>query len=286
MRTMRRKQYAANFYMGASKDWVEKALTGFEPPKVDGPPVAGLVPHAGWDFSGAVSAKVFRTIKSCRDVETFVLFGTVHRPISDNALYARGAWLTPFGEVAIDENLADQLLECAGSFLCQDESAHEYEHSIEVQMPLVKYFFPHAKAVPISVLPDGRAPALGKCIAESLSQNRANAVIIGTTDLTHYGDAYYFTRGGYGSKGHEWMKRNDQRIIELATALKAEEIVSEADKSQNACGPGAMAATVAAARALGCKAGQTIAYTTSFDVMPEREFRMAVGYVGMVFCGS
>jgi hypothetical protein len=283
---MPRRQYAANFYMGASNAWVERALEDFEPPKLDAPPVAGLVPHAGWDFSGAVSAKVFRTIKSYRDPETFVLFGTAHRPISDNALYSRGAWLTPFGEVAIDENLADQLLECAGRFLCRDESAHDYEHSIEVQMPLLKHFFPQAKAVPISVLPDGRAPALGKSIAEFLKQTGANAVIIGTTDLTHYGDAYYFTRGGYGPRGHEWMKRNDQRIIELATVLKAEEIIPEANKSQNACGPGAMAATVAAARALGCKAGQTIAYTTSFDVVPEREFRMAVGYVGMVFCGS
>jgi AmmeMemoRadiSam system protein B len=283
---MPRQQYAANFYSKASEAWIEKALKDFEPPKLDAPPVAGLVPHAGWEFSGAVAAKVFRTIRSHREPETFVLFGTVHRSIPDNAVYSRGSWLTPFGEVRIDEDLADQIIEQAGGFLERDESAHEHEHSIEVQMPFLKHFFPRAKALPVSVLPDKRAPDVGRRVAEFLKQSGSDAIIVGTTDLTHYGDAYWFTPAGHGRAALDWMKRNDARIIELATELKAEKIVPEAAKNQNACGAGAIAATVAAARALGCASGRTIEYTTSYDVMPEREFRMAVGYVGMIFCGS
>ncbi len=283
---MPRQQYAANFYSKASEAWIEKALKGFEPPRLDASPVAGLVPHAGWEFSGAVAAKVFRTIRSQREPETLVLFGTVHRSIPDNAVYSRGSWLTPFGEVMIDEDLADRILEQVGDFLERDESAHQHEHSIEVQMPFLKHFFPRAKAVPISVLPDKRAPDMGRRVGELLKQDGSDAIIVGTTDLTHYGDAYWFTPGGYGPAALDWMKRNDARIIELATGLEAEKIVPEAARNQNACGAGAMAATVAAAKALGCAAGQTIEYTTSYDVMPEREFRMAVGYVGMIFCGS
>lgn len=281
-----RPQYAAGFYRGASESWIRNVLRKFDPPQLASPPVAAVVPHAGWEFSGAVAAKVFQTIKTYRVPNTFILLGTVHRGIPENAVYPNGSWSTPFGDVEIDRELADRLAHHAGKILRKDESAHDYEHSIEVQMPFIKYFFPNAKAVPISVLPDQRAPALGERIGEFIRKNQVDTVVVGTTDLTHYGDAYSFAPGGYGPPAYEWMKRNDARILELAAGLKAEEIVPEAVQNQNACGAGALAATVAAARKLGCASGVTLEYTTSFDVRPDRQFQMAVGYAGMVFCPS
>lgn len=280
---MSRKPCAANFYAGASEARILGYLADFAPPKLKAPPVAGLVPHAGWDYSGAVAAKVFQTIKSHREPTTFVLFGAVHRHISANAVYSHGSWLTPFGEVQIDEQLADRLVERCGGILERNESAHDNEHSLEVQMPFIKYLFPQASAVPISVLPTENAPALGKCVGEFLKECDADTFVVGTTDLTHYGDSYMFAPAGEGTEAREWMKRNDAQIVELAADMRAEEIVPEANRSMNACGAGAMAATVAAAKALGCGAGLTVEYTTSYDVMPERKFRMAVGYVGMIF---
>lgn len=281
---MARKQYAADFYAGASEKGIREMLAGFEPPELSAPPAAGLVPHAGWAYSGAVAAKVFHTIRTCREPETVVVFGTVHRRISSNAVYARGSWATPFGDVAINEALAGMLVASAGGLLEKDESAHEGEHSIEVQMPFIKHFFPEAEVVPISVLPSVDAAAVGKRVGEYLRDSDADAVVVGTTDLTHYGDSYGFAPGGYGPEALEWMKRNDARIIEMAAGMHAEKIVPEARENMNACGAGAMAATVAAAKALGCARGLTIDYTTSYDVVPDRAFRMAVGYVGMVFC--
>lgn len=282
-----RQQQAANFYARtASKSWIDKAVYGFEPPALEKPPVAGLVPHAGWEFSGAVAAKAFFTIKKYRQPDTFIFFGTVHRPIRASAVYSRGSWATPFGEVLIDDRLSERILGKIEGLAERDEAAHEHEHSIEVQMPFLKYFFPDARAVPISVLPDERAHLLGRQIAKLVTEESVNAVIIGTTDLTHYGDPYFFTAAGYGRTAHEWMKRNDARIISLATTLKDDEIVAEAEINRNACGAGALAATVGAARTCGCRAGAILAYTTSFDVMPEREFRMGVGYVSMIFCGQ
>jgi hypothetical protein len=280
-----RRQQASNFYSKASKEWVEKALHGYEPPKLERAPVAGVVPHAGWDFSGAVAAKVFYAIKKNLQPKTFVLFGTVHQHIIHNAVYSRGSWMTPFGEVLVDEQFAAKAIEKLKGVAERDESAHEYEHSLEVQMPLLKLLFPDALVVPISVLPDERAHLLGRRVAELVLENSSPTIIIGTTDLTHYGDAYLFTRAGFGPNAHEWMKRNDARIISLATALEDDRIVAEAEVNRNACGAGAFAATVGAAKTFGCRAGTVLAYTTSFDVMPEREFRMGVGYVGMVFCG-
>ncbi len=283
---MARKQFAANFYAGASEGVIRDLLSGFEPPGLTAAPVAGIVPHAGWTYSGGTAAKVFQTIKAFREPKSFVIFGTIHRRIRSNAVYARGSWSTPFGEVSVNEMLADTLIEHAGGSLERDESAHDREHSIEVQMPMLKHFFPGSRAVPISIPPTGEAAAVGRRIGEYISRNDIDAVVLGTTDLTHYGDSYMFTPSGYGPDALEWMRRNDERIIELAAGMRPEEIVPEASENMNACGAGALAATVAAAKALGCADGLTLEYTTSYDVTAEREFRMAVGYVGMIFCPS
>lgn len=283
---MAREQYAADFYAGASERAIREMLVGFEPPELPVPPVAGLVPHAGWAYSGAVAAKVFQTIRSYRTPASFILFGTVHRRVTSNAVYARGSWSTPLGDVGVDEELADRLIEDSGGLLARSESAHDGEHSIEVQMPFLRHFFPEAKSVPISALPTGDAAAMGTRVGSCIKENGIDAVVVGTTDLTHYGDVYGYTPAGRGPQAREWMRSNDARIVELASEMRSDEIVNEAHANMNACGAGAMAATVAAAAALGCQSGLTIDYTTSYDVVPERTFRMAVGYVGMVFCPS
>jgi AmmeMemoRadiSam system protein B len=278
-----RPQQAFNFYSIASRKWIEKTISGFEPPSLERPPVGGVVPHAGWQYSGAVAAEVFSTIHAYGSPQTFIIFGTVHHYIHNNSIYSRGAWSTPFGDVGIDESLARTLVDSTKGLANRNESAHDQEHSIEVQLPFIKYFFPQARIVPISVLPDERAHLLGRRVAEAIRKQSDSVAVIGTTDLTHYGDAYFFARAGYGRSAHEWMKRNDERIIGLALSLKDDEIVLEANANKNACGAGALAATVSAAKAFGCTGGTLIAYTTSYDVAPEPEFRMGVGYAGLIF---
>jgi MEMO1 family protein len=246
--------------------------------------VAGIVPHAGWIFSGAVAAKVLKCISIKSSPDVFILLGAVHtwRP-RGNSLYARGSWETPLGEVKIDEGVASQLLDLLGEDIAEDPAAHDGEHSIEVQLPFIKYLCPDAKIVPIAMPPHEDAHIAGKKIGEAVSGIRKKIAIVGTTDLTHYGDTYGFTPYGYGSEAKKWMRENDLRMIELALTMKSADIRKEAERNRNACGAGALAATVSAARAMGAAQGHLIEYTTSYDVMPEGEFQMAVGYAGIVF---
>jgi len=164
----------------------------------------------------------------------------------------------------------------------EDAAAHEGEHSIEVQAPFIKYLCPDAKIVPVAIPPDD-SHVTGRKIGEAVSGIGKKIVVVGTTDLTHYGAAYGFTPFGHGDKAKRLMRENDRRMIELALNMKYAEIREEAERNGNACGPGALAATVAAARAMGADKGYLLEYTTSYDVMPEGEFRMAVGYAGIVF---
>jgi MEMO1 family protein len=278
-----REACATQFYPGDCARSIEKFLQGFSAPSEPARPVAGVVPHAGWMYSGAVAAKIFEAIRQKSRPETYVIFGAVHRWAQINGIYARGGWQTPFGVLEIDEALASEILAEAGEWIEDNTRVHSGEHSIEVQAPFLKYLSPQAKIVPIAVNADSRALELGRRVGEILSERGRRAVAIGSTDLTHYGDVYSFAPAGYGRKAHEWMKANDARIVGIAEEMQGAQILEEARKHHNACGAGALAATVEAARAMGAGRGYLVQYTTSFDAAPEKEFEMAVGYGGLLF---
>ena len=278
-----RKPAAPHFYPRECGRAAKQFLENFTPPAQPPLVVAGVVPHAGWQYSGAVAAKVFASVQQKEKAVTFVFFGAVHRWAGINGIYARGAWATPLGPVEIDEVLATRILEETPEWTVEDPGAHNGEHSIEVQLPFLKYLFPEAKAVPIAVNPDSRAVPLGRRVGEILSGLDYPGVVIGSSDLTHYGDGYGFVPAGYGASAHRWMKENDGRMLRLAQEMRESEIPAEAGRHANACGAGAIAATVAAARAMGAGHGYLLEYKTSYDVVPEGEFRMAVGYAGLLF---
>ena len=278
-----RKACAPQFYAGDCARLTEQFLKGFSVPEYPSKTVAGIVPHAGWQYSGAVAAKVFKSIQQKKNPATFVILGAVHRWPGANSVYARGAWATPLGNIEIDEDLAAKILEGTSGWTVEEANAHDGEHSIEVQLPFLKYMFPQAKLVPILVNPDSHAILLGRRVGEILKNSDRSAVVIGSSDLTHYGNPYAFTPAGYGPKAHHWMRESDGRILRLTERMKAAELLREAIGSHSACGPGAMAATIAAAGVLGAERGYLVEYTTSHDVEGKAEFRTAVGYAGLLF---
>ncbi|MDH4232704.1 MAG: AmmeMemoRadiSam system protein B [Nitrospirota bacterium] len=281
---MTRQPYARQFYPGDCKAQIEHFLKDYAVPEEPAKAVGGIVPHAGWVFSGAVAAKVFKCLSVKAVPDTFILLGAVHtwKP-RGNSIYSRGSWTTPLGDVKVDEDAAEKLLDALAGDVIEDPDAHEGEHSLEVQLPFIKYLCPDAKIVPIAIPPDEITHITGKKIGEAASQMGKKIVVVGTTDLTHYGDAYGFAPFGYGSNAKKQMEESDARIIKLALMMRSGDIRKEAQKSHNACGSGALAATVAAAKAMGAEKGYLLQYTTSHDVMPEGEFEMAVGYAGILF---
>jgi len=281
---MTRQPYARQFYPGDCRIQIEHFLEGYRVPKEPAKAVGGIVPHAGWVFSGAVAAKVFKCISVKANPDTFILLGAVHTwGPRGNSIYSRGSWKTPLGDVEIDEEVAEALLESLPGEVIEDPHAHEGEHSLEVQVPFIKYLCPEAMIVPIAMPPDERTHITGRRIGEAARGMGKKIVVVGTTDLTHYGDSYGFTPYGYGEEAKKQMKESDARIIELALRMRSDDIRKEAERSHNACGSGALAATVAAAEAMGAERGYLLEYTTSHDVMPQGDFEMAVGYAGIVF---
>ncbi|MHC4617498.1 MAG: AmmeMemoRadiSam system protein B [Planctomycetota bacterium] len=237
--------------------------------------VAGIVPHAGWTFSGALAALVFSAIKKRHEqVDTFVIFGAAHGYLGRRpAVYDTGGWTTPLGKAAVDEELAQSIL--SGGTAVSDSGAHRSEHSIEVQVPFIQHLFAEAKILPVVVPPTDQAITLGKIVC------------IGSTDLTHYGPHYGFTPMGAGAEAVKWASDvNDRKFIDLALAMAPDGMLVEAAEHGNACGAGAAAAAVAAAEKLGKTEGVLLAHTNSSEVM-RREMHTSsadsVGYAAIVY---
>jgi AmmeMemoRadiSam system protein B len=201
-------------------------------------------------------------------------------------MFCAGRWETPLGPVEVDTRLTERILGHTNLIL-DDPYAHEDEHSIEVQMPFVKHLFPEAKVVPITVPAVQTAHEVGEAVGRTLTVYDYDALIVGTTDLTHYGPGYGFVPHGIGAKGNTWAKEeNDRRFIDLVCSMKAKKLVPEATDHRNACGGGAAAATLAAVTSLGATTGVLLAHTTSSEVLAAQapaEMCDSVGYAGIVF---
>jgi hypothetical protein len=252
--------------------------------------IGGIAPHAGWAFSGQVCGTVFAAIRARAgqgEPGTFVLFGASHRRLRRSAiLFAEGAWETPLGLAHVDDRLAERVL--GGTSLIEaDPYPHQDEHSIEVQVPFVQHLFPQAKILPILVEPTHRAVEVGEAVARTVQTSGAAVVYVGSTDLTHYGPNYGFLPEGIGRQGLAWAKDvNDRRLIELMRLMKAEDIVREVSEHRNACGSGAIAATLGACRFAGAQQGVLLAHVSSQEVaraVLNQAGDDAVGYAGMVF---
>lgn len=251
--------------------------------------IGGIVPHAGWVYSGSVAAKVFAEIARRPPPAAVIIFGAIHvlhgpRP----SLFPSGAWETPLGLAAIESRLAERLMGQTG-LLDADAHAHDNEHSIEVEVPFVQHLLPGVPIVPIMVPVNDKAAMLGSAVGRACRHYGVSAVFICSTDLTHYGPSFHFTPQGVGPESLEWsMKTNDRRMIDLMLALRADEAVREAVVNKNACGGGAIAATLAACQAYGAGRATLLEHTASHIVgrrFGAESARDTVGYAGIVIEG-
>lgn len=277
---------AGMFYPGdaaSCRRELEACLRDGQTANISQPILGGVVPHAGWAYSGSTAGRVFMAIQAQGAPETFVLFGAVHSwGVSGPSIYGAGSWRTPLGEVAIDEELAQAALK-ASDTLVDRPQAHAEEHSIEVQVPFIQYLFPKARILPIAVPPSTEAPRVGRAVAQAVRQLGRKVVALGSSDLTHYGPRYGMAPAGVGERALEWAKQNDARLLELVVALRAEEVLAEARVHHNACGAGAIAAAIGYAAELGASKGILLHYTTSHEVMPMGRPTDFVGYGAVVF---
>ena len=240
----------------------------------------GIVPHAGWYFSGNIACSVIQALSTDKHPDIVVIFGMHLHPESPCCIMSGGTWETPFGEIEIETKLAEKLKE-KFSFQIETEADFSRDNAIELQLPFIKYFFNKVKILPIGVPPIKSSIEIGKEVIKSAQRLGLSVKIIGSTDLTHYGYNYGFSPKGTGEDAIDWVRnKNDRSFIDAVLSMDPVKIINEAQKNHNACCSGAAAATVAAAKELGAKKAELAAYATSYDKKPDDSF---VGYAGILF---
>ena len=230
-----------------------------------------VVPHAGWAYSGSLACRAIARLR--QRAQTVVVVGGHLRPGDSILLAPEDAVATPLGDLVIDRKLRG---------LIQDRlwTTHDTyaDNTVEIQLPIIAYLFDTPRIVHVRSPPSDLAIELGELIAEYAKSN-PGVVVVGSTDLTHYGPAYGFSDHGRGPEALEWVKtRNDARFVDTLLRAEPETIISVGQTDRSACSAGAAATAAAFARACGCTRSEVIDYYTSYDVAPNDSF---VGYVGV-----
>ena len=258
---------------------IESYIEGWVPSQ---PPLTkgsgGIVPHAGWYFSGKLAARVLYSLKLKSKVEVVVLYGG-HLSTEDlPKIVTEEACETPFGDIEIDEDFVKNLMKKVD---VKKESPTSGDNTIEIQLAMVKYFFPEAKLVAIRSPLSLKAETLGREVAEVAKKEGISILAIGSTDLTHYGPNYGFLSKGIGPASVNWVKEeNDKGFIEHALKMDAPGLLKHALENDSACSAGAAISAMATSKALGAEKGILLDYYTSYDIMPDDSF---VGYAGIIY---
>lgn len=278
----KRAQFAGSWYPADARQCqreIEGFLKGVENlPRGDF--TCGIVPHAGWFFSGGIACRVMAALAERKSPDLILIFGMHMHGNESPRILSRGGWETPLGNLDIHDDFVREL---AKRVKVQLDSPDTFpgDNTIEVQLPLVKYFFPTACMVPVGVPPSPVAEKIGVAAVDVARHLGINMVVVGSTDLTHYGEDFGFTPAGSGTRAREWMEiENDAAAMDAMGAMDVNGILSQGRQRRNMCCAGAVAATVAAARALGAIKGTVLEYANSFD---KSSGTSMVGYTGVLF---
>ena len=263
----------------ACKREIDSFLEGWAlPPDLPKEVWGGVVPHAGWYFSGKLAARVFHTLKSMKKPEVVVLFGGHLGPGDLPRMMVEDIFETPFGDMETHHDLQRAL---SARLEMNREAPTGVDNTVEVQLAMVKYLFPDSKLLAVRAPFSSKAVALGEEVASVSIEKGISVFAVGSTDLTHYGPNYGFVKKGTGPGSVEWVKKeNDRGFIDLALKMEAGGLLAHALHNDSACSAGAVAAAATTCKALGSQKGTLLDYYTSYDIMPDDSF---VGYAGIVY---
>ena len=257
---------------------IESFLEGWLPSVSPKTVRGGIVPHAGWYFSGMLAARVFHLLKSKSKADLIVLYGGHLGHEDPPRMVTEESFETPFGDMEMDSEFARSLMK---RIEVKTESPTSGDNTMEIQLPMIKYFFPDAKLLAIRSPSSLKAETLGEEVARLANGKGVAILAIGSTDLTHYGPNYGFVRKGIGPSALKWVKNeNDRGFIDCALRMDTKGLIRHAEENNSACSAGAAASAIATCKTIGAEKGTLIDYYTSYEIMPDDSF---VGYAGIIY---
>ena len=219
---------AGTFYPGERDvlaDTVDALVAAAFQPLHRSSPIALIVPHAGYAYSGPIAATGYALLRGS-GISRVALFGPSHFvPLQGLAVPGTDAWRTPLGDVRVDEELREDAVHHGARI---DDRPHAPEHSLEVQLPFLQRLLGEgATMLPVAVgltVPDE--------VASLMAAMLPLALVVVSTDLSHY-------------ETEATARRLDRRTADAVLAKSTDQISSE-----DACGSQALRGIVELAHRL------------------------------------
>jgi len=261
-----RKPIAQGFYPFNDKELNSILDKLFSVRAIERESLGAIVPHAGYIFSGKVAAKVYKSIKSIKN--NVFLLGPNHTGVGSRFAVSFDDWETPLGVV---ENSRLEFLR-----KYKDESAHNYEHSLEVQLPFLQHRFKNFKITPITM----KLLSLEEIesIADEISKE--DGYFIASSDFIHFGPMYGFNQTNEIDK-MKWVKEKDDELVHLLENFEYKKFYNKVlENGYTVCGFVPITLMLAILKRRGASRGFLIDHRSSFEIQPSDSF---VDYVGMIF---
>lgn len=225
-----------------------------------------ISPHAGYVYSGAVAGE---TVAHVNVPDTVLILGPNHHGKGAALAMGMETWTMPMGDVPIDQNLAEAILQ-RSSIITHDETAHAYEHSLEVQVPFLQFFQANLHIVPIVVshVSYETCVRVANNLAAAIKSVDKPVLMVASTDMTHYE-----SRQSAGVKDHLALDR--------IQALDPQGLYETVLGNQiSMCGIIPTTITLLTALELGAVKAEIIRYTDSGEASGDID--QVVGYAGLV----
>ena len=267
---LRPSPIAGHWYPGDPKrlaDSVDAYINNAQLPALPGDLVAVMTPHAGHRYSGSVAGYAFAAMRGL-EPELVAVVSPMHYPADEPLLTsAHAGYVTPLGPLSIDQEAVkalDAYLHVELGFGLAPVK-RDPEHSLEIELPfLQRALKKEFQLLPVMVRDSSPAVARGLGIALGRVLEDRNALLVASTDLSHF-----YTQAAARLLDDEMLRRVE--AFDPQGVLDAEE-----EGKGFACGRGALAAVLWAARELGATAVKVLCYATSGDVTGD--YSQVVGY--------
>jgi AmmeMemoRadiSam system protein B len=263
---VRQPAVAGQFYPGNGKE-LRAEISGLVPSAGGGEKALGIIaPHAGYIYSGHVAGKIYGEVAV---PERVIILGPNHHGIGARAsLYPDGEWITPLGTSRID-SLLSRLVKKHAPQVEEDTVAHLHEHSLEVQLPFLQFIRPDVSIVPLCLgfADYASCAALGKGLAGAIRESGEEALIVASSDMTHYESAAS-------------ARVKDDEALKEVLALNPEGLLKVCrSMGITMCGVIPSTVMLVAALELGASKARLVSYATSGDVTGDN--RQVVAYAAV-----
>ncbi|MDC7240584.1 MAG: AmmeMemoRadiSam system protein B [Spirochaetales bacterium] len=219
-------------------------------------PAAGIVPHAGWDFSGAIAWKIISAIPGDTDL---VVAAGGHLPVSAPSRFLDYSTLeTPFGELAVSD--------LAGILCSEFLPDADADNTVEIQLPLIKYHLPDVKVLPVRLAANRDAAEWGALVSRYCREQNIKVFFLGSTDLSHYGARFGYTLFGSGKGAKDQIRNLDNEYLNLLNTMEADKALKHSLDHYTACSAGSAAGACSFAAERGITGGEIIEHRYSYEI--------------------